>query len=241
MASRLKQRIITTIALVLALCAICTPGFAQSTQPTLTVDLRAVSTTSGMIFDEKHVLFTGGAGDTVRMQIWGVVSGGVNGTIYDDWIDYLLGSFLSSSEGLRGNLRASSFYYWFGYNGTRQDLDGDGDIDVGSNNDAEFNDFYYAMAGQDALNIPVVQLGDLTWTYTGSNGQTLINFRPRNAPDAAFWVVDGMQQAPSIAPFQGGIPVNIAFVPELSVSSAALASAFALLALTSSRIQRRPH
>lgn len=94
------------------------------------MDLRATSTTSGTVADAKHVLFSGAPGDIVRMEIWGLVTGGTNGTIFDDWISYFDGSFLSATGGMQGDLRANLRVEWFGtfgYNGTRQDLDGDGD------------------------------------------------------------------------------------------------------------------
>jgi len=54
---------------------VCTNGFilggpVDADQPALTVDLRAVSTTSGSIVDPKHVLFTGSVGDTITMDVW---------------------------------------------------------------------------------------------------------------------------------------------------------------------------
>ena len=200
-------------------CPLCAQ--AREFPGSLTVELRAASTTSGTVLDDKHVLFTGGPGDSVRMNIWGVVTGQVNGTQFDDWIDHFDGSFLSSAGGLRGDLRANLFFEWFGafgFNGTRQDLDGDGDLDVGSNDDSTFAHFFRAERGQKAPNIPVVQIGVVTWTFTGGDGAALVNFRPRSAPDAAEWYVDGVRHDPIVGPFVAGTPAEIQFVPEPSLA-----------------------
>jgi hypothetical protein len=74
---------------------------ARAGDPALTVDLRATSTSNGTILDPKHVVFTGGVGGTVTMDVFAIVSGYSN-----QWTDYLHGSFLSSTGGLMGDLRA---------------------------------------------------------------------------------------------------------------------------------------
>lgn len=56
MASRLNLRMLVALALAVVVCAVT----ARRAHATLTIDLRAVNTTSGTIVDEKHVLFTGG-------------------------------------------------------------------------------------------------------------------------------------------------------------------------------------
>jgi hypothetical protein len=165
------------------------------------------------------------------MEIWGVVTGGVNGTIFDDWISYFDGSFLSDTGGLHGDLRANLRVEWFGtfgYNGTRQDLDGDGDLDVGSNDNSTFDDFFRAEMGQEAPNVPEVQIGVLTWTYTVGTSDTLVQFRPRAAPDAAEWVVDGVRFDPTVGQFLGSAGVSISLVPEFEEAGLFLACCMVL-------------
>src|SRR5262249_7724594 len=139
-------------------------GSAQT--PTLTVDLRATGTSSGVVLDSKHVLFTGGIGGTVQMDIWAVVGGGTNG-MNDEWVSWLHGSFLSSYGGLLGDLSASVVHGWDNVgagNGTQQDLDGDTDRDVGSNDDSSPAFFFRAQRGQDTPLLPEAKVGNLIWT-----------------------------------------------------------------------------
>jgi hypothetical protein len=100
-----------------------------------------------------------------------------------------------------------------GSNGLVTDLDADGDLDVGSNNNASPLNFFSARS-KDA---PIPQFGSevLVGTFTMTISQTgpgfaLVNFRPRLASTAASWFEDGTQITSSAftvgAPVQIGIP-----------------------------------
>src|SRR5687768_16955524 len=100
MPSRLRDLLLTSLWIALAVCALLpNPAIA-----TLTVDLRAVSTTNGTVVSPKEVLFTGGVGDTVTMNVFMVISGMIDPDTDNDYLDFLHGSFLSSFGGLQGNL-----------------------------------------------------------------------------------------------------------------------------------------
>src|SRR4029079_15255080 len=141
---------------------------------------------------------------------------------HDDLLDYLHGSFLSSSGPPSGDLRAhleTNYGDFIASNGLRQDLDGDGDLDVGSNNPDSSTNFFRAYSGQFAPQIPVDKIATLTWTYTGGgNGETTINFRAREVLNGAQWGVDGFTYDPSLAPFRSGDPVAVAVLPEANTA-----------------------
>src|SRR3954452_5625949 len=126
---------------------------SQLRAQTLTGDVRAVSTSSGTVFDAKHVEYTGGGGGTVTFEVWSVITGYDPSNPNPDFLDYLHGSFLSANGGLLGDLRAQfaeEYGDFIASNGLRQDLDGDGDLDVGSNIDDSFANFFRAYSGMNA-------------------------------------------------------------------------------------------
>src|SRR5690242_17840408 len=111
-------------------------GVSRIAHASMTVEFLAISTTNGTIVDPKHVLFTGHPGDTIRLNLFATVVGD-NSDPDDDFISYLNGSFLSSFGGLHGDLQGFLVSGYNGggyaYGGTKQDLDGDGDLEAGSN------------------------------------------------------------------------------------------------------------
>jgi hypothetical protein len=166
------------------------------------------------------------------MDVFAIVSGYSNQWNFDDFTDYLHGSFLSSTGGLMGDLRAQLVHDYAAFiasNGLRQDLDGDGDLDVGSNNDPSLANFFRAYIDEEAPRIPEAKIATLTWTRAGDGVMTLVNFRPRNDPLAAQWAVDGVPYDPTAGPFEPGAPVEIIYVPESSSSLGLLFSLTALL------------
>jgi len=198
-------------------CCGAVASAAPTDEPALTVDLRATSTTSGTVLDPKHVVFTGGVGDSVTMDLYYVITGYSNSDPFDDYFGWLHGSLLSSNGGLRGDLTAHvAFEYQdtFGFSGFRQDLDGDGDLDVGSNNNATLSNFLRAYVGESAPSQPEDKFATVTWVRTGNGTDTLINFRPRLASDAAGWVVDGHEYHPPTGVYTSGADIQISLVPE---------------------------
>jgi hypothetical protein len=206
------------IALMLSLSCALIATFTSNALATLTVDLRAVSTTSGSIISEKEVMFTGGAGDTITMDVIATISGMSNSEPTDDFIAYLIGSFLSSEGGLHGDLRArrvSGYGATLSGDGLQQDLDGDSDLDVGSNDDTTPAFFFRAVRSDLAPLSFQARVGSLTWTARGSfTDLTALNFRPRDAFDAALWWIDGHGYYASELPFIAGSPVTIVATPE---------------------------
>jgi hypothetical protein len=144
-------------------------------------------------------------GDVITFDIFAVVTG-TNTVTNDDKIISVSGSWRSSNGGLKGNLLADYVRSvedppFNGYDapgasvGLQQDLDGDGDLDVGSNVDSAANDFwaarYVQATGQSAPFPNGRRIGFGTFTVTNNTGQTIVNFDGRNAATAANYFQDG--------------------------------------------------
>ena len=233
----------TNTHLVVALSFLSMLPFTPCAHATLTVDLRATSTTSGTVLDPKHVLFTGGVGDTVTMDVYMVITGMVDTDTDNDFLDYLHGSFLSSSGGLRGDLEARlvGFYSDFiSSDGLMQDLDGDADLDIGSNDDSSIANFFRSYKWREAPRVSTAKIATLKWTNTSPElgAQASMNFRPRNVATGAQWAVDGNTFNPSFGLFRAGQPVSITHVPE-PAACAMVSSFVALMKLRHERKNRR--
>jgi hypothetical protein len=206
----------------------------RTSQAALTVDLRAVSTTNGTVVDAKTVLFDGPVGGTVTMDVYMVITGMSDPDPDNDFLDYLHGSFLSSFGGLRGDLKAQLVFPDYGdfisSNGFIQDLDGDADLDVGSNDDSTIVNFFRSYKWREAPRMAVAKIATLKWTSTLTDfgAETLINFRPQDHPQAAHWLVDGLSRYPLFDTFTSGPAVLIKQAPE-PAGLAALSSAVMLL------------
>ena len=213
---------------------------ASDASASLVIDMRAVSTTAGHVLDAKTVFFTGTVGDTVTMEAHGRIFGN-NQNPNDEGLISVAGSFLSTTGDLAGNLIAKR-NFWFtgvgGSNGLVQDLDGDGDLDVGSNNNASAANFFAARTNHTPE--PVfgddLVFGTVTWTYTGGGGfDTSVNFRPRISGTAASWFEDGSQITSSN--FTSG-PAVLITLPEPVVASLLPMLASGLLARRRSGISK---
>jgi len=161
-------------------------------------------------------------GDVVTFDIFAVVTG-TNASLTDDKIVSASGSWKSSNGGLKGNIladyvRSDDNVPIIGYDangasvGLQTDLDGDGDLDVGSHNDSAANDFwaarYQTTNGQSASNPTGRKIGFGTFTVTGStNLGTDVNFIGRNASTAGNYFQDGVfVSAPTV---DGAVPLHI--------------------------------
>jgi hypothetical protein len=196
----------TTVLLASALTS-------ASSFASLTIDLRATATTGGTVIDAKHVQFSGVAGATVTMNVYSLVTNG-NGNPNDDGTLAVIGSFLSSFSDMSGNLEAvrdAEFTGTGSSNGLITDLDGDGDFDVGSNNNAVAANFFAARARQFTPFTAETLIGSVTWTFTANLSETFLNYRPRVSSNAGSWIEDGTQITSSDVSV--GAPVHI-FVPE---------------------------
>ncbi len=155
-----------------------------SAEASLTYDLRV---TNGLDSKTKYVTANG---QVVTMELWAMVTGSGPGL---EGFDYGFGSVLSSSGGnIKGNLSATlvaPFNQGGSQNGTPTDLDGDGDLDLGSNGslstDPGFMDARSAgmqTNGTTITNGQEFKLATLTFTVTNianfSDFSTIsLNFR----------------------------------------------------------------
>lgn len=140
-------------------------------------------------------------GQVINMEVWATVTGSdANGA--NDGIQSLVGSFLSTNVGggsANGTLVAenvSPFDATGVTAGTQVDLDGDGDLDIGSNDSSHAAGFFFARAGGVQFSGGVVsgasnsfKVADLSFTVTSllSGTSTKINFRKRDDQTGALW------------------------------------------------------
>lgn len=173
-----------------------------SAHASLMYDLRV---TNGLDSKTKYVTANG---QVVTMELWAVVKGSGPGL---EGFQYGYGSVLSSTGGnIKGNLSATlvaPFNTGSGQNGTPTDLDGDGDLDLGSNGTvATSPGFFDARAastittGNAIANGQEFKLATLTFTVTNianfSDFSTIsLNFRVTGfvgGPEKeALWQEDG--------------------------------------------------
>jgi hypothetical protein len=114
-------------------------------------------------------------------------------------------------------------------NGLVTDLDGDSDLDVGSNNNAIGTNFF-SPRSKDAPTPQFeshVLIGTMQMTLQVSGGFTLVNFRPRVSPTSGSWFEDGTQITSST--FSAGAPVVLG-IPEPTTLSLTSMAGLGLLA-----------
>ena len=222
-------------------------GGAHTVNAVLNLDIRATGVTgAGFVENGKSVIFVA-PGSVVSFDIFAVVRG-TNTSNGDDKFISVAGSWRSSAAGsLQGNLAAdlirsaldsdgnvtSPGFDGLGSSvGLQQDLDGDGDLDVGSNTDSDANNFWAARfalapqaigAGSQSPTTGGRRIGFGTFTVTGTgNGLTLVNFDGRGASTAANYIQDGQTVQEQSA--DGLVPLAISGIPEpTALSLAALA------------------
>jgi hypothetical protein len=132
-------------------------------------------------------------------------------------------------------------------NGSVQDIDSDGDLDLGSAGSTGGGKFFARGNSPIALDVVVdantakVQIGQLTFTVTALGaGVTDVNFIPRtdatggNLAAAALWSQDSefISYNPTTGTFAAGAPIHITAVPEPAT--------LGLLSLTSVGLLARP-
>jgi SdrD B-like domain len=147
-------------------------------------------------------------GQVVNFDVFVTVTGN-NGSGSDEGLQILVGSMLSSNitgGAAAGNItlnRVAPFNGPGSSNGTQADVDGDGDLDVGSNNDIDATPLFVARdAGMNtsgtvsgASNTFKVATGSFTVSSLLTGVQTNLTFRPRAAnPNwtSALWQEDGV-------------------------------------------------
>jgi hypothetical protein len=163
-------------------------------------------------------------GQVVNLEVLAVVSGSTSGN--NDGFQEVTGSLLGTETGTGGivgdlSAQVTSDYTASGYqNGTQVDLNGDGGLDVGSNDNAYIAGFFYPRAGsieQDGVvsgDTQTFEIGTLTYTVSQLNSgvATDINFRVRTVSGSSFeavWEQDGDYVTDESASLLTGSPVVI--------------------------------
>jgi hypothetical protein len=247
---RRQAKLLAATALVVnALAVAATPAEAGNT-----IDMRAAQVNGqpiGGANTAKNVVVL--PGDTVTLELFSIVTG--TNAANDELTKGGSGNIVSSSGGLLGNLVASPTSTGGGLynfrangfqNGAVQDLDGDGDLDVGTPmNNQNVTQFFNARSSG-GVELPGGELiiGRATFTVSaGGFGETLINFVPRTeedgspATEGAVWFQDGgfdqdgFVQAtnpfnPTVAgaSYLAGPPVRVAVPEPAGLTAAALTS-----------------
>jgi len=174
-------------------------GLASAAQASLTLDLRAIAATGqASVVNSKLVNVLGNSG-TVTFEIHAIVAptGGDDADPLNDGTTSLTGSFVTTGTTVHGNMVATrSVAFAAGApssDGTVQDIDLDGDADVGGTNAGSVN--YFAprtpsnqfLPGKDSI------VGTLVLTLNGAfaNGDTATHFIPRAAIASAGWSENG--------------------------------------------------
>jgi hypothetical protein len=186
----------------------------------LVVDVRASDGSTSATVD--HL------GQTLNLQLWAVVTGANNDPTQDALSD-VIGSILTSGVGykpVQGDLANSANVSPFDANGAAPgnpaDLNGDGNLDIGSNDNASVAGFFDARAGS-AQRIPpgIASNGSLefeiaTFDYTVTNlnqgGETDITFRPQQPVAgnvSGVWIEDNTAKSNLNGSFGGGTPFTI--------------------------------
>jgi hypothetical protein len=216
----------------------------------LIVDFRAASINgnAGAVSDPKSVQAV--QGDVVAIDVFARVQG--TNAENDEAFDLVSGSIYSNNGGLPGDLGNSATVAPFNdagsQNGSQQDFDSDGDLDIGTIPNglrpATNNRYFLPNAPvpiQDGVPVaganPAAEdwlVGTLTFTVVGSAGSTDINFVRRllpqgtNDPAASTWFEDGSLRT-GTNPYSSN-PLTITAVPEPTAAALAGLASLGLLA-----------
>jgi hypothetical protein len=217
-------------------------------EATLIIDVRATSLNGNSLAEPKGVFVA--TGDVVTLGLFARVSG-TNG-VNDETLQSAHGAIISSGS-LLGNLAGGPVAPFNGsgsQNGSVQDLDADGDLDIGvaPNGGTPTTGFFIARSSQQESNGTVVdantrefQIGQVSFTVTGVAGTTFINFVRRanasggNIITSGVWAVDGTVKNPTGDTMGSGSPVVINPDPEPSALTLAAVTGLGLLARRSRR------
>lgn len=159
------------------------------------------------------------AGGTVEMEVWATVTG-ADQSGANDGLLLFQGSLVSTDIGggaVRGDLTATPldpFTAAGSSSGQRQDLDGDGDLDIGDTDPANTAaDRFGGRSGQFAVGnaepgSASFKIGTLTMSIDQllPGQQTEIRFLPLNA-NGAIWLEDGQQKTTANGTFEAGAPM----------------------------------
>jgi hypothetical protein len=199
-----------TAAAVLAATAAAGLAVPRSSHAGLAIDVRAFKKNGVGLGDPKTVVVA--PGDTIIFRVFAQVTG--SDDTLPDCFQSLTGSFLSTGP-TRGNLQLNGAGIAAPFNssgssaGQQTDLDLDGDLDEGSNHDADPAGYVAFRAAQligpalDDFHPPpgplpggweyqIINSLRLTITSAG-NGPTAVNFRPRISLTGGFWSLDATE------------------------------------------------
>jgi hypothetical protein len=221
----------------LVLAGAATASACATSDGALVIDVVATGAGGGaVLITPKLVDVTNASpGAVVSFDVFANVTDSNNNNTSDQGIYVAVGSFLSSPGLARGNLaaqRAPSMTFFGSSNGLVTDLDSDGDLDVGSNNNAVVHNFFNARS----IDAPLPQFGShvligtmqMVLSPLESGPPTLVNFRQRISPVAAGWYEDGTLITSSA--FSAGAPVVLTIIPEPASLGAPGIAAVGLLA-----------
>jgi hypothetical protein len=203
--------------IVLAAIA-CLP--ASASLAGLTFNLRATSVNGAPLSgaQTQHFIPNVVAGDVIAFDVFALVTG-MDTNFTNDRVLQVDGSFRSTAlapgPGLRGNLKMDVVHsvvnpdtgdiITHGFDGTawsvglQQDLDGDGDLDVGSNADTNAANFWAAVYTAPFVGAIAglpdgrkVGFGTFTVTAATPTNSTVLRFVGRNAGTAGNYLQDGV-------------------------------------------------
>ncbi len=143
-------------------------------------------------------------GQKIDVQVWVTITGSDN-DITNEQLQIAVGSLLSSNVGggvALGNMTStvlSPFNADGAQNGTQTDLDGDGDLDVGSSDPSTADGYLYARSasmdgsGTAVTNGQAFEIATAEFTVTSllSGTETDLVFRPRGSANGFLYLQDG--------------------------------------------------
>jgi hypothetical protein len=154
-------------------------------------------------------------GQKISLEVWATIKGS-NTSTADDGVQQTMGSLLSTNlnggaaNGTLAVTLAAPFNGAASVTGDKTDLDGDGDLDVGSNDNSTDIGFFQSRADTMMLG-PTFKIGTATFTVTSlksTTGQTNLVFRGRKVGTSPVWREDGMNKRPlNGGVFNDGTPV----------------------------------
>jgi hypothetical protein len=211
---------------LLFVAAVAALGLCRVAQSTLRVDLRVTSVSGPATTRDAQSVLVTNVGAQIHMDIWAHITG-TNAQTFDEALTSLTGSLVSAQEYgpyVQGTLTTSlmpNFSALGSSIGMQTDLDADGDLDVGSNNDSNSDDFFAvrALSAPNPIAGPEIRIGQATFTIdsiTSSFAGSFLYFRPRRHDVAATWFEDGIYKRPDVpgALFVGGYAVAVSAIPE---------------------------
>lgn len=199
-ATRARGRGRAAAILAAAAAVTCAALLAPTARASLVIDVEALTLNGVPVSDPKNVRLQA-PGDVLTFRLIATVTGAdANGA--NDGFQSAQGSLLTMGP-LAGNISPITLTAPFNgagsQAGTQQDLDSDGDLDVGSNNNAAGTGFINTRAasmqtgGTPAANGQSFVIATSSFTLTSSAAATAaLNFRTRTgAAGAATWQEDG--------------------------------------------------